>query len=112
MLAWEVKPPIITLHTVALPNPDSLQEVTRLWFSRRVSWAALTISLFISQDRMVSEEEKNALEARLKHIDKELFSQHLSIYLIHKAPLLSTVDLDEIEQLAGQKLNKGSAIYS
>jgi hypothetical protein len=62
---------------------------------------------------MASTQEESAIAAyneQLGGFDKDLFSAHLAIYFVHGRPLLSTVDLDEIEELVRRKIDISSTI--
>lgn len=55
-----------------------------------------------------SNEMRGLLSAQVTALQNELDSQHLVRYLTQSPPIFGTVDADEIEILAGEKLNKGA----
>jgi hypothetical protein len=48
------------------------------------------------------------LKGMLQQASQSLFHEHIIIYESQKPSILGTVDPDELERLAGEKLNKGT----
>lgn len=57
---------------------------------------------------MTGSEYRSVKLAKIRQLEESLFHQHMVRYLSQTPPLLGSIDPDEIEKLAGEKLNKGT----